>query len=37
MLLINGNLDWLNITLKNSEEYGSFVARSVIGGLLSKN
>ncbi len=37
MLLVNGNLDWLNITLKNSEEYGSFVARSVIEGLMSKN
>jgi AcrR family transcriptional regulator len=37
MLLLNGNLDWLGITIKNSEEFGSYVARSVIEGLKNLN
>jgi AcrR family transcriptional regulator len=37
MLLVNGNLNWLNITLNNSEEYGRLVTRSVIEGLLKKS
>lgn len=35
MLLINGNLDFLGITLKNYETFGAFVARSIIHGLVA--
>jgi AcrR family transcriptional regulator len=33
MLLINGNLNWLGISLKNSEEFAAFVARSIVHGI----
>ena len=36
MLIINGNLSFIGVDLKNYEEFASFVSRSVLQGLVSR-